>query len=43
MAIFETGCGYLEAEFGNLIKSRSIVMNPAKIFECLDEEYGYFR
>lgn len=30
----------METEFGNLIKSRSIVMDPAKIFECLDEEYG---
>lgn len=39
LGIYETGCGYLETEFGNLIKSRSIVMDPAKIFECLDEEY----
>lgn len=42
IAIFETGCGYLETEFGNLIKSRSIVIEPTKIFDCLDEEYGNF-
>uniref|UniRef100_A0A915DWT1 ADP-ribosylation factor-related protein 1 n=1 Tax=Ditylenchus dipsaci TaxID=166011 RepID=A0A915DWT1_9BILA len=37
--IFETGCGYLEIEFGNQVKSKSISLYPAKILECLDEEF----
>lgn len=39
-AIFEAGCGYLEAEFGTLVRSKSVVLAAARVLERLDEEYG---
>lgn len=39
MQIYETGCSYVESQFCNLTKSKSVVLEPNKIFEYLDENY----
>lgn len=38
---FDNGCGFLETEFNNCVRFESVVLDPVKIADCLDENYGY--
>lgn len=40
---FDNGCDFLETEFNNCVRFESTVLDPIKIAECLDENYGKAR
>uniref|UniRef100_A0A183BPK7 Exocyst complex component 7 n=2 Tax=Globodera pallida TaxID=36090 RepID=A0A183BPK7_GLOPA len=37
--IYEIGCANIESEFGNLVRSSCVPVDPGKIFDCLDDDY----
>ncbi|KAL3094212.1 hypothetical protein niasHT_023645 [Heterodera trifolii] len=37
--IYEIGCANIESEFGNLVRTSCVPVDPTKVFEYLDDDY----